>query len=219
MRRRCLALVLSLTRYRKVIITPAEILGLMVPCKTLEPVDTLFLTCMFIRSLLPSTGENVLSKLVIRDLTAIFSGVCQDFGAELKECGGEDDHVHLMVIYPPKVPVSKLVNSLKGVSSRLLREHRPEISGRYKDGALRSASYFAGSCGGAPPSVIAEYVRNNEGPRLLPALNGGVSVARAKMILCGSTSVGLVPLWLRPSPTPPSCCRGRAPGLCGGRAH
>src|SRR5215467_7313931 len=45
MRRRCLALVLSLTRYRKVIITPAEILGLMVPCKTLEPVDTLFLTC------------------------------------------------------------------------------------------------------------------------------------------------------------------------------
>ena len=59
-------------------------------------------------------------------------------GAELKECGGEDDHVHLMVIYPPKVPVSKLVNSLKGVSSRLLRQHRPEISGRYKDGVLWS---------------------------------------------------------------------------------
>src|SRR5215469_12044699 len=57
MRRRCLALVLSLTRYRKVIITPAEILGLMVPCKIFEPVDTLFLTCTFIWSLSPSTGE------------------------------------------------------------------------------------------------------------------------------------------------------------------
>jgi len=102
--------------------------------------------------------RNVLSKLAIRDLTAIFSGVCRDFGAELKECGGEDDHVHLMVIYPPKVPVSKLVNSLKGVSSRLLREHRSEISGRYKDGVLWSPSYFAGSCGGAPLSVIAEYI-------------------------------------------------------------
>src|SRR5215467_5288181 len=91
--------------------------------------------------------RNVLSKLAIRDLTAIFSGVCRDFGAELKECGGEDDRVH----------------SLKGVSSRLLREHRPEISGRYKDGVLWSPSYFAGSCGGAPLSVIAEYIRNQRG--------------------------------------------------------
>jgi putative transposase len=30
---------------------------------------------------------------------------------------GEDDHVHLLVNYPPKVAVSALVNSLKGVSS------------------------------------------------------------------------------------------------------
>src|SRR5262249_424582 len=93
MRRRCLALVLSLTRYRKVIITPAGILGLMVPCKTLEPCHLLFLTFTFIWSLKPKYRRNVLSKPAIRDLTAIFSGVCRDFGAELKECGGEDDHV------------------------------------------------------------------------------------------------------------------------------
>ena len=117
--------------------------------------------------------RNVLSKLAIRDLTAIFSGVCRDFGAELKECGGEDDHVHLMVIYPPKVTASKLVNSLKGVSSRLLREHRPEISGRYKDGVLWSPSYFAGSCGGAPLSVIAEYIRNQRGAAPPPRPTAG----------------------------------------------
>lgn len=44
--------------------------------------------------------------------------VCIDFGAELREFNGEDDHVHLLVHYPPTVAVSKLVNSLKGVSSR-----------------------------------------------------------------------------------------------------
>src|SRR5215467_828849 len=156
MRRRCLALVLSLTRYRKVIITPAEILGLMVPCKTLEPVDTLFLTCTSFglynqvpqkRSL--QTCHTRLDCHLQRGLPGLWGGTC----------GGEDDHVHLMVIYSPKVTVSKLVNSLKGVSSRLLREHRPEISGRYKDGVLWSPSYFAGSCGGAPLSVIAEYIR------------------------------------------------------------
>ena len=53
-------------------------------------------------------------------LREIFRAVCEDFGAHLVETGGEDDHVHLVVAYPPPVSVSGLVNSLKGVSSRLL---------------------------------------------------------------------------------------------------
>lgn len=52
----------------------------------------------------------------------IFAKVCADFGAVLVETDGEKDHVHLLVNYPPTVSVSKLVNSLKGVSSRLLRK-------------------------------------------------------------------------------------------------
>ena len=69
---------------------------------------------------------------------------------------------------PPKVALSKLVNSLKGVSSRRQRETRPEVSGRYHDGVLWSASYFAASCGGAPLSVIAEYVRSQRKDALPP---------------------------------------------------
>ena len=52
------------------------------------------------------------------DLRTIFASVCDDFEAELIEMDGEDDHVHLLVNYPPKVAISALVNSLKGVSSR-----------------------------------------------------------------------------------------------------
>ncbi|WP_249293264.1 transposase, partial [Proteus mirabilis] len=49
---------------------------------------------------------------------------------------------------------SNLVNSLKGVSSRLLRRDRPDIAQRdYYKGVLWSPSYFAGSCGGAPISL------------------------------------------------------------------
>jgi REP element-mobilizing transposase RayT len=79
------------------------------------------------------------------------------------DCGGEDDHVHLLVVYPPKVSISTPVNSLKGVSSCLLRECRPEITGRYRDGVLWSPSYFAGSCGGAPLSIIKRYVEHQRG--------------------------------------------------------
>jgi len=56
-------------------------------------------------------------------MKGIFPDVCRDFeAAELVDFNGERDHVHLQVNYPLKVAVSKLVNSLKGVSSQLLRK-------------------------------------------------------------------------------------------------
>ena len=112
--------------------------------------------------------RDVLSELAIGDLRHIFAKVCNDFDAQLIECDGEDDHVHLLINYPPKVSLSKLVNSLKGVSSRRLRSFRPEISGRYRKGALWSPSYFAASCGGAPLDIIRKYVetqRASQKPR------------------------------------------------------
>ena len=112
--------------------------------------------------------RDVLSELAIGDLRHIFAKVCNDFDAQLIECDGEDDHVHLLINYPPKVSLSKLVNSLKGVSSRRLRSFRPEISGRYRKGVLWSPSYFAASCGGAPLDIIRKYVetqRASQKPR------------------------------------------------------
>jgi putative transposase len=87
-----------------------------------------------------------------------------DFEAELVEVDGEDDHVRLLVNYPPKVAVSHLVNSLKGVSSRMLRKVRPDLQQRYYKGVLWSPSYFAASCGGAPISIIRQYIEQQQTP-------------------------------------------------------
>jgi len=51
--------------------------------------------------------------------------VCSDIGAELREFNGEDDHAHLLVEYPPKVAVTVLVNSLKGMFARRGVHDRP----------------------------------------------------------------------------------------------
>ena len=61
----------------------------------------------------------------------IMRAVCADFEAELVEFNGETNHVHLLVNFPPKVAVSKLVNSLKGVSSRRLRQEFPDLVRHY----------------------------------------------------------------------------------------
>ena len=44
-------------------------------------------------------------------LRIIFAKTCADFEAQLIEMDGEDDHVHLLVEYPPKVAVSNLLTS------------------------------------------------------------------------------------------------------------
>ena len=98
------------------------------------------------------------TKAVLDDASTIFASVCADFGAELIEMDGEDDHVHLFVNYPPKMSVSTLVNSLKGVSSRRLRQNHPALVHRCWKGVLWSPSYFASSCGGAPISIIRQYI-------------------------------------------------------------
>ena len=97
-------------------------------------------------------------------LRGIFASVCRDFEAALVAMDGEDDHVHLLVAYPPKVSVSSLVNSLKGVSSRMLRKQRPDIRRRYWKDILWSPSYFAASCGGAPIRIVRQYIERQQTP-------------------------------------------------------
>jgi putative transposase len=107
--------------------------------------------------------REVFTKKMLDDLRPIFSSVCADFEAELMEFDGEDDHVHLLVTYPPEVSVSSLVNSLKSVSSRMIRKKNdPGIRKKLWGGALRSPSYFAGSCGGAPIAVIRQYIEQQQ---------------------------------------------------------
>lgn len=90
--------------------------------------------------------------------------VCDDFEADLVEFDGERDHVHLLINYPPKVSVSKMVNSLKGVCSRRIKQLHPEITQHYYKSQLWSPSYFAGSCGGAPIETIRQYIEQQQTP-------------------------------------------------------
>lgn len=109
--------------------------------------------------------RDVFTKAILDDLQKIFTKVCGDFESELVEFDGEDDHVHLLIDYPPKVAISKLVNSLKGVSSLLIRKKNyPSIKQKLWGGALWSPSYFAGSCGGAPIEIVRKYIEQQKKP-------------------------------------------------------
>ena len=108
--------------------------------------------------------RKVLNQKILDDMKRIFEKIANEHQVILKEFNGEEDHIHMLIHYPPKVSLAKLVNSLKGVSSRRLRQNWPELEKRYYQGVLWSPSYFAGSCGGAPVEIVRKYIEAQKTP-------------------------------------------------------
>ena len=105
--------------------------------------------------------RGVLSERAIEVIREGAAKVCEDFTARLIELDGEDDHVHLLVEYPPTTVLTRLVNSLKGVTSRQLRgKEYPEVMAKLCGDHLWSPSYFAVSCGGAPIELVRQYIED-----------------------------------------------------------
>jgi putative transposase len=95
----------------------------------------------------------------------IMRAVCADFETELVQFNGQSNHVHLLVNFPPKIAISKLVNSLKGVSSRRMRQEFPDLTRHYwRAQRLWSGSYFAGSVGGPPLNIVQQYIEQQNRP-------------------------------------------------------
>jgi putative transposase len=107
--------------------------------------------------------RDVLNNEVIVACEEIMRGLCAEMGAELREFTGDTGHVRLLVRYPPKLPISTLVNRLKGVSAHYLRkEFTGPVSPHLMHGHLWSPSYLAVSCGDAPQQIINQYIEQQK---------------------------------------------------------
>ncbi len=103
--------------------------------------------------------RKVINKAVLKSLHEHFERLLDQWECELLEFNGEADHVHLLVSLNPKVQPSKLVNNLKTVTSRLIRkEFSTHVSKFYWKPVFWSRTYCLLSVGGAPPSVLKQYI-------------------------------------------------------------
>ena len=113
----------------------------------------------------PKYRRGVFDAALLAATEAVMSEVCADFGVTPVEFNGEDDHLHLLVEYPPTVQLSRLVNSLKGVSARVLRRDHPSLVRKFLWGShFWSPSYFVGSVGGAPLDVLRTSIEQQRTP-------------------------------------------------------
>jgi len=70
------------------------------------------------------------------------------------------DHVHLLVEVDPQYGIHRLVKQIKGVTSRALRQEFPKIRSGLP--TLWTNSYFVSTVGGAPLSVIKQYIEKQK---------------------------------------------------------
>jgi len=102
----------------------------------------------------------VLIELVASRLEQIIREVCQQHQAEIVSIEIMPDHVHLLVECDPQFGIHRLVKLIKGRSSRFLRQEFPKLKTRMP--TLWTNSYFVATVGGAPLSIIKQYIENQK---------------------------------------------------------
>jgi putative transposase len=93
----------------------------------------------------------------------IFTDLVKKFDGDLMEFNGETDHVHRLLSLNPKICLSSFIGNLKTVSARKIRrEFSEQIAQTYWKPVFWSRSYCILTCGGAPLTIIKQYIENQE---------------------------------------------------------
>ncbi len=99
------------------------------------------------------------------DLEAALRSAVAKWECSVSEYNGEPDHVHLLVTMNPKVCPATFIGNVKSVSSRRMFEsHEAYLRGFFwYENTFWSRSYCLISVGGAPLSVLKQYIEQQAG--------------------------------------------------------
>jgi putative transposase len=132
-----------------------------------QTLNTLFhgtYTIQFHLVLVTKYRNKCITKPMAAYLQANYQRLLEQWDCQLLECNGEPDHMHLLISANPKIQPSKMVNSLKTATSRLVRKQFAEhLAKYYWKPYFYSRSYCLVSCGGAPLSILKQYLEQQEG--------------------------------------------------------
>jgi putative transposase len=119
-----------------------------------------YYSCKYHVVFCPKYRRKVLVEERAERLAEIIHEVCSEHEVEVLSLDIQPDHVHVLVACDPQFGIHRLVKLLKGRSSRLLRQEFPSLTTRMP--TLWTNSYFLSTVGGAPLSVIRQYIENQK---------------------------------------------------------
>ena len=111
---------------------------------------------------LPKYRKRILRGKVATRLKDLFYKACVVNNWWIEEIKKLTDHVHMLIQIQPSISVSKVVNQLKGGSSRTLRKEFPELEEFLWGDSFWATGYFAESVGSTSFTQVTKYIKENQ---------------------------------------------------------
>lgn len=108
----------------------------------------------------PKYRRKVLTGEIETRLREVIINTCLEIKVDIIEMEIMPDHVHLLIEVDPQYGVHKAIKQIKGRSSFLLRKEFKSLTTRLP--TLWTNSYFISTVGGAPLSIIKQYIENQK---------------------------------------------------------
>ena len=112
---------------------------------------------------IPKYRKAVLSGEVGIRLRSLVREICRTLEIEIVEGSVSSDHVHVLLSCPPNLSPSKIMQAIKGKTSRKLLAEFKHLQKQYWGRHLWARGYFVASSGNVTDEVIREYIRQQEG--------------------------------------------------------
>ena len=95
--------------------------------------------------------------------------ISESYGFEIDEIEVAKDHVHILLSFPPKFSIGRVVGMLKSISARALFKEYPSIKRKLWGGELLEDGYFARTVGSdVTKQVIEKYIRYHKDEKQAP---------------------------------------------------
>ena len=109
---------------------------------------------------LPKYRKRVLKGKIASHIKRLFYEACEINGWWIDELAIQTDHVHMLIQLKPNKSVSEVIQKLKGVSSKKIREAHKELEEFLWGDSFWSDGYFVESVGVLHETRIREYIKN-----------------------------------------------------------
>ena len=117
--------------------------------------------CRYHVVFVPKYRKKAIYGALRRDIGNIFRDLCRQSGVELVEGYAMKDHIHMLLMIPPKYSVSNTIGFLKGKSAiRIFRDFR-QVERNFTGKHFWARGYCVSTVG-LEEKVVREYIRNQE---------------------------------------------------------
>lgn len=106
--------------------------------------------------------KKLLVGLLGERIREMIRGICKEHEVEIIRGHVSKDHVHLIVLVPPHLAISKLVQYIKGKSSYKIMQENKQISKIYWGRHFWARGYFVATTGNITDEMIIDYIENQE---------------------------------------------------------